>query len=300
MSNFVHGKLGHFLMEEIDGEGNDLGGAEEVVEEQEEEPADDSKGEDEPEEEAEVVVTIGDEQPDEEEEQVKSAPEWVRNLRKEHKEAKRRIKELETQAAQAKPKEEVPAVGPKPTLEDCDYDAEEFEKRYDAWLGRKQKAEAAQREKEREAEEATKAWQQTLDGYKGAKEKLKVRDYDDAEELVVGTLGELQLGIILQGADNAALVVYALGKNPKKAAELASIKDTTKFAFAIAKLEAQLKVQNRKPATKPESTVSGTGPKSGAVDNQLERLRAEAEKSGDYSKVRAYKSQLKQKQQARA
>ena len=300
MNRFVHRMLGHYLLEEME-EGLDLGGAD-ASEEQDDAPADEAEESQESEEESEVVVTIGDEpSADEaEEEEAKAAPEWVKNLRKERKEDKKRIRELEAQVAQAKPKEEVPAVGAKPTLEECDYDAEEFEKRYDAWLGRKQKAEAAQREKEREAEEQAKAWQQTLDGYKGAKEKLKVRDYDDAEELVVSTLNETQQGVILHGADNAALVVYALGKNPKKAAELAGIKDPTKFAFAIAKLEAQLKVQNRKPATKPESVVSGTGPKSGTVDNQLERLRAEAEKSGDYSKVRAYKSQQKAKQQARA
>jgi hypothetical protein len=99
--------------------------------------------------------------------------------------------------------------------------------------------------------------------------------------------------MILQGADNPALLVYALGKNPKRAKELASIKDPVKFAFAVARLETQLKVTKRKASSKPEPTISGTGRPSGSVDNTLERLRTEAEKTGDYSKVYAYKQRQK-------
>lgn len=270
---------------------------EEVIEVEQEEP--EVEGEAEPaEEEGDVVVTIGDDPAPDEEEEAKAAPQWVKDLRKTTREQQKKIRELEAQVAQAKPKDEVPALGAKPTLEGCDYDAEEFEKQYDAWLARKQKVEAAERDKQREAEEQQKAWQQTLDAYHGAKTGLKVKDFEDAEELVVGAFSETQQGVILSGAENAALVVYALGKNPKKSAELAAIKDPIKFAFAIAKLEGQLKVQSRKPATQPESTISGTAPKSGTVDNQLERLRAEAAKTNDYSKVTAYKRQLKDKQRA--
>ncbi|MCY1427445.1 hypothetical protein D9M71_432910 [compost metagenome] len=102
----------------------------------------------------------------------------------------------------------------------------------------------------------------------------------------------------MQGADNSALVVYALGKNAAKAKELAAIKDPVKFAFAIAKLETQLKVQAKKSAPAPERTVSGSAPKSGAVDSSLERLREEAAKTGDYSKVTQYRKQQKEKQKA--
>ena len=89
-------------------------------------------------------------------------------------------------------------------------------------------------------------------------------------------------------------MIYALGKNPTKAKELSAINDPVKFAFAVAKLETQLKVTNRKAAPPPESTVRGTGRVSGAVDSTLERLRADAEKTGDYSKVMQYKRQKRQ------
>ena len=100
---------------------------------------------------------------------------------------------------------------------------------------------------------------------------------------------------MLQGADNPALVIYALGKNPKKAKELAAITDPVKFAFAVAKLESQLKVTNRKAPPPPEKTMRGTGPGSGAVDSTLERLREEAARTGDMTKVIRYKAEQRRK-----
>ena len=117
-----------------------------------------------------------------------------------------------------------------------------------------------------------------------------MRDYEDAEAVALETFNVTQQGIVLQGSDNPALIIYALGKNTSKAKELASITDPVKFAFAVAKLETQLKVTNRKAAASPERTInSGGGRISGSVDSTLERLREEALKTGDLSKVMAYK-----------
>ena len=74
-----------------------------------------------------------------------------------------------------------------------------------------------------------------------------------------------------------------------KAKEIAAIKDPVKFAFAIAKLEAQLKVSTKKPAVQPEGRIQGNARPSGTIDSTLERLREEANKTGDYSKVMEYK-----------
>ena len=79
--------------------------------------------------------------------------------------------------------------------------------------------------------------------------------------------------------------------------ELAGIQDPVKFAFAVAKLEAQLKVTpKRKPTTKVEKMIKGSGSLAGTTDKKLDRLRAEAEKTGDLSKVHAYKRQLRNKE----
>ena len=95
---------------------------------------------------------------------------------------------------------------------------------------------------------------------------------------------------MIQGADDSALLIYALGKNPKKAKELAEITDPVDFAFKVAKLEAQLKVSSKK-APKPEKRVSGgkAGGLGGNVERELERLRDKAMKSGDYTELRIFK-----------
>jgi hypothetical protein len=190
-----------------------------------------------------------------------------------------------TKTAETKPA----ALGKKPTLEDHDYDTEKFEQALTAWYDRKREADQAAAQAEVAQKEQQKAWQAKLDAYGAAKTALKVKDFDDAEAVAQDVFNVTQQGIVLQGAENPALVIYALGKNPKKAKEISTITDPVKFAFAVAKLETQLKVTQRKAATAPERTVQGTGNKSGTVDSTLERLRAEAAKSGDFTKVLQYK-----------
>jgi len=243
----------------------------------------------------EVVVSIGEEAPPPEE--TTRAPEWVRELRKADREKARRIKELEAKLNATTGTETKPVtLGAKPKLEDHDYDTEKFEAALSDWYERKRIADQ-QAEQKLQAEKAQhEAWQAKLDSYGKARAELKVRDFEDAEAVAQDVFDITQQGIVLQGADNPALVIYALGKNPKKSKELANIKDPVKFAFAVAKLETELKVTNRKAAPPPERTIQGTGRVSGAVDSTLERLRAEAEKTGDMTKVIAYKRQLRAKQ----
>jgi hypothetical protein len=241
----------------------------------------------------ELVVSIGDEPTTQPEDQV-PAPEWVRELRKTNRELQRQNRELQTKLQSTALAEQKPmALGPKPRLEDHDYDAEKFEAAMDIWFDQKRKADDAAAKQKAALDDQQKAWQEKLDDYGKAKADLKVRDFEDAEAAAQELFSVTQQGIMLHGADNPALVVYALGKTPKKAQELAAIKDPVKFAFAVAKLEKDLKVSNRKTAPPPEKIVTGTARSSGAVDSTLERLREEAARTGDMSKVVAYKRQKK-------
>ena len=245
----------------------------------------------EPEETEEVVVSIGEEAPPQEEHT--PAPEWVKELRKTNRELQRQNRELQSRL-QIQPTETKPVViGNKPKLEDHDYDADKYEEALTNWFERKRQAEEVNAKQEAEVMNQQKAWQAKLDGYGKAKAELRVKDYEEAEAVAQEVFSITQQGVLLQGADNPALVVYALGKNPAKAKELASITDPVKFAFAVAKLEKDLKVTNRKAAPPPERVVTGTGRSSGAVDSTLERLREEAARTGNMSKVVAYKRQKK-------
>ena len=105
-----------------------------------------------------------------------------------------------------------------------------------------------------------------------AKSELKVSDFEDAEEVVASLFSVTQRGIIINGSDSHALMVYAIGKNPAKAKELAAITDPVKFCFAVAKMETQLKVTPRKLAPPPERRIGGTSGVGGSVDQNLEKL----------------------------
>ena len=237
----------------------------------------------------EVVVSIGEEAPPPEEHT--PAPEWVKELRKTNRELQRQNRELQARVQAAPPETKPVVIGNKPKLEDHDYDADKYEEALTDWFDRKRQADEVNAKQEAEVMNQQKAWQAKLDGYGKAKAELRVKDFEDAEEVAQQVFSITQQGVLLQGADNPALVVYALGKNPAKAKELAEIKDPVKFAFAVAKLEKDLKVTNRRQAPAPERIISGTGRSSGAVDSTLERLRADAERTGNMTKVIAYKAQ---------
>jgi hypothetical protein len=258
--------------------------------------ADDTEAEAEAEDDDEVVVFINGVSPDPEDEEEARAPTWVRDLRKQYREEKKRVKELE-QRIEHLSQGQQPArqpLGEKPTLEAADYDTERYERELAAWYERKRENDDQLASIQAERAASQQAWEAQLGSYQTAKSNLRVRDFDRAEEVVQDMLNVMQQGLIVQGAEDPALLVYAIGKNPVKAKELSSITDPVKFAFAVARLEKELKVTKRKAVSQPEKKISGNGRPSGSVDNTLDRLRAEAERTGDYTKVTQYKRQMRQ------
>jgi hypothetical protein len=222
----------------------------------------------------EVVVSFGDEEP---EEKPDAAPAWVKELRKQNRDLKAKVKELETVAA---PKRDV--LGPKPKQEDFDYDGEKYDAALLAWAAQKADAERAERE-------AKQAWESRVKTYSEQKQALRVQDFDDAEETVREFLNVTQQGIILQAADDPAKLVYALGRNPTKAKELAGESDPVRFAAKVARMEMQLKVTTRKPAVAPETKPAGSGATPVAHQTRLDKLRAEAERTGEWTQYFAAK-----------
>lgn len=240
----------------------------------------------------ELVVSIGEESPPPQDEKEK-APEWVKELRKTHRETVSKLKKAEARIQELEqPKTKVEPLGKKPTLEDFDYDTEQFEKEITKWYDKKREHDQKQQELEAAKQAEQQAWQTRLEEYNTAKTKLKVKDYDEAEAAIQDNFDVTQQGILLQGSDDPALLVYALGSNKTLVDQLSSIKDPVKFAFAVAKLEAKMKVSSRKTPPPPEKKPTSTQ-KAGPGDSTLDKLRAKAEKTGDYSEVIAYKTMLK-------
>lgn len=239
----------------------------------------------------EVVVTIGEQEPPPPPPEDRD-PKLVNKLRKLLREEQRKTREYEnklrstTQQVENTP----PALGAKPKLEDFDYDAGKYEEAVGSWYERKRVADehAAKRKQVEEAQKAE--WDARVAGYAKAKASLRVRDYEDAEYTVANTLDVTQQGIIVSGSENAALVTYALGKDEARLRELASIKDPVRFAFAIAKLETQLKTTPRKTAPAPERPVKGAAPAGDHASRTLEQLReGVANGSVPMSKLLEYK-----------
>jgi len=253
-----------------------------------------------------VVITLGDAPPpgaNDEEEEDETAPAWVKEVRAQNRELNRKLREQEAELKKLKtpqPQQEpaLPEVGPKPTLESSEYDEEAFEIALTKWHDDKRKVEAHKADIERKQQEREKENQQVLESYQAAAAKLKVPDFKEAEQLVSMTLSDVQKALILEGATNPATLVYALGTTPEKLKELAAITNPLKFTIAFAKLEEKVKVSKSttsKPGPEGSIPKSGSNSRIGGVDKELERLEAEADKTGDRSKIVAYKRRLRDK-----
>lgn len=237
------------------------------------------------------IVVDGEEPPKQEDDPFRGqpAPEWVKELRSRDKENQKRIKELETELSTHRKPREI-ELGEKPTLDSVGYDTDEYERQVTEWYAKKALFDQQEQAKKAEQEKIAQHWQQRVENYnsKKAETKKKVRDFDEAEEIARDTLTPIQQNMIIAGADNPELLIYHLGKYPQKAKELAGITDPVQFAFKAGKIDAQLKVQQRKPSTSPERKPSGSAPLNGVVDSTEAALRKEADATGNRTKLNRY------------
>lgn len=242
-------------------------------------------------------ISFEGEAPDPIEEEAKEAPSWVKELRKKHRESEREKKQLEKELADIKSKLE-PALEPlsdRPKFEDFAYDEDKYDAALQAWHDKKLKHDAKQQQERQQAEAVQQKFVERREAYQARKSEIakKAPDMQEAEELVVAMFDETKQGIILTAAEDPAQLIYALGKNPKKLQDLASIDDPIRFTAEAAKLEARMKVTKRTPKATPERKVQGDASAS-SNESHLNKLREEAEKTGDYSKVIAYKRDRRQ------
>lgn len=251
----------------------------------------------------ELIISLGEPSPgstdDPETQEEAEAPKWVKELRKTNRELARRLKEAETKASaqQQQQEPEAPTVGERPTLESSNWDEDEFNAALEKWFVDKQKVADHQAAQQRKLDEQKQGQQKVMDDYSVAAKKLRVQDFKAAESTVIEFLSADQQGLILNGADDPAKLVYALGRSPEKLKAIASITNPVKFAFAVSKLEGEIKVSKREkpaPETGRVSNSAGTQ-RNNSVDKTLERLEAEADKTGDRTKIQEYKRSLKGK-----
>lgn len=238
----------------------------------------------------ELVVTIDGEEQEEEE---KQAPNWVKELRRKNREDQRKIRELEEKLAQGNAPERKDDPGKEPELEDFDYDADAFKAAFKEWTAKKAQFEQNKEAIRRQQEEAAKEWQSVQETYAKGKARFPKEKMAEAEEEVVSVLSAPRQAMLMDMADDSAQLVIALGSSPETLRKLASIKSDAKFIKELAKVEMNVKVQPKKTPPPPERTISGSGKTPGAGQANLERLREQAEKTGDYTEYYAAKSKSK-------
>lgn len=239
-------------------------------------------------------VSFGDEEEKEE------APEWVKNIRKSNRELAKKNRELERKLEERAEAEKVTELGEKPRLDQFDYDEVKYSDALSDWMERKREVDANAKAQEEEQAKLQEEWQAKLDSYADAKAVLvkKAKDYEDAEDEVREVFSPARQGILLDAVKDPALMVYALGKNPKRARELAEIKNDVRFVAELARLEQDMKVTGIKNRKAPEKRVGMKGGNPTSTKTSLARLEAEAERTGDYTKL--FKAQKRMREHEKA
>lgn len=213
----------------------------------------------------------------------------IKQLRQELRETKKQLHERDKTT---QPKIE---VGEKPTLESCEYDEDKFEAELDAWKERKIKAEAQEQDAERESQARAERDQKAFISYRTRAATLPVKDFEQAEQAVINTLPELHSRALLHYTKDPAKLVYALHQNPRKMEQIAQETDVIKAILMMNELEGKMKVTTRKkpPTPESESIQHGSASPSMTSDKELEKLEKEADRTGDRTRLQAYKLKMK-------
>lgn len=218
----------------------------------------------------------------------------LKRLRALAKENAKKAREMEAKLA-AIEAERAPRIEPpkRPTLADCGFDDEVFAAKMEEYVvaQAKVKEEHARLEQEQKASEED--YRARHSKYVESKAALRVTGFDDAEQAVKDALSKEQQSIIIRNVPDAATVVYALGRSPKKLAELAAIRDLDRFAFRLAELKGEIKVTTKTPPPVETKLRGGTGSALPSSPADLEKLRSKAQQSGDYTAYFAAKAALK-------
>ena len=203
----------------------------------------------------------------------------VRDMRRKLREKERELAKLRTGNVAAEQED----AGARPKLEDSAYDEDAHADKLIAWNERKRVAESRKTEAQHEAERQRAEWDAELETHRARSKALGARDYQDAEDTVTDAMNPVQQAVLVKASKDSAAVIYALGRNPARLAELAKIADPIKLAVAIVNLEGKMSITRKSAPPAPERAVRGSAPASSGVDRVAQRLETDAERTGDYT-----------------
>jgi hypothetical protein len=101
------------------------------------------------------------------------------------------------------------------------------------------------------------------------------------------------MAIIIDKVENSENLIYALGKDKARLSKLAALPDDVSFVFELGALTKDLKTHAKKSPPPPERSIEGAAGRVHGSDAELERLRAAAARTGDYSEVFKYREKIR-------
>ncbi|MFW5393816.1 scaffolding protein [Yersinia sp. 2544 StPb PI] len=219
-------------------------------------------------------------------------PALVKHLRSTIKEKDKELKELRRHTPT--PQQAAPLQAPRmPQLSDdgIDYDEAVFQQKMQEWSTESARFQSSQAEQQRQQQQLQQRHQQKLQQYQERSKALKVPNYQQAEKAVLDDVPEQIQVAILHYAEKPELIVLALGRNAELRKQMADATDPVEVGRLIGIIESKAKTMPKaksNPATTP--AVKGGN---GAALNSLDKLRAKAQETGDYSAVIAAKRKAK-------
>jgi hypothetical protein len=249
-----------------------------------------------------LTVTLSDDEEEPAPPPDKANKAWAEH-RKKLRALERENEELKAQRQPTATVPEAPTLPPRPKMSDPDieYDEEKLTTRVIEWGKQRDKVEAHKEQAKVAQQERAREWEGVKTHYQTCAAAIseKVSSYPDAEKFVMRTLTIEQQNHLLEAVDDPAKVVLALSQNPDRAKDLAAIKSLPKFTRALVELEKTMIVTplTKKPKAGPEKTISsGGGSSATSTDKTLERLEAEADRTGNRAAVQRYKAEKAEKQ----
>lgn len=245
-------------------------------------------------EEPEIVIAVEGEEPEadpDEEVEAELGEAGKRALkaaREAQKETARKLREAEARLAdvEARTKPPEPEIK-KPTLEECGWNEDAYAEKLAAFLAADDKRKVQEADARAKEKADADAYNAKLARYHEDRSKMGVDD--DAQARVIAKLNPAQQTALMKYATDPTKLVAGLVRSPKMLAELAGITDIGAFIYQLPTAEGKITVSTKTPPP-PESKVRGGGAPTGATSTMpLDKLRAQASDSGDYTAYLAEK-----------
>lgn len=178
-----------------------------------------------------------------------------------------------------------PAETDEPTLESCDFDVAEFNRRHYQWLREQERKQEQAQQRQRTLAERVEAF------------RAEHPDYDQVAHNPQVPITKAMAEEIIE-TDNPPAIAYYLGQNPQEAAQIAQMSERA-MARAIGRIEAKLSAQAAPSPTPPAQPTPKTVTRAPAPVTTLSGGAPAVTKSPDQMTQREYEQWRREQRAAK-